>query len=219
MPGRLVDLHQHFPDVVDVAASLTEENGISALINLWRVVTCQLGRDEWRDFLSTRVTELIIVTFSWLGRALGRGLDVINVVDLIHEKPFGFDDDRDRLKRRHVFQPHRYRPGNSITHNHVDLGLAGEQSEHLADVVPLKFPYANTTALNRCVGFGQRRSRHRGRGRGRFCGRCRGWRGSLDQGLRQQHLRMVSWFDWVGWLSWAGRRGICLPLGQGKDAQ
>ena len=219
MLGWFVDLHQHLADVVDVAAGLAEENRVRALVDLRWIFACKLGRYQRRNVLGPRVTELVAVAFSGLSGALGSSLDVINVVDLIHEKPFGFDDDRDRLKRGHVFQPHRYRPGNSITHNHVDLGLAGEQSEHLADVVPLKFPYANTTAFNRCIGFGQNRSRHRGRGRGRFCGRCRGWRGSLDQGLRQQHLRMVSWFDWVGWLSWAGRRGICLPLGQGKDAQ
>src|SRR5439155_6778914 len=98
--------------------------------------------------LRARVAELISVSISGLSRPLGRGLDVIDGVDLIHEKPFGFDNDRDRLKRGYIFQAHRYCSGNGITHNHVDLSFAREQSEHLADVVALKFGYGNTAAVN-----------------------------------------------------------------------
>src|SRR5207244_7132578 len=64
--GRLVDLHQHFPDVVDVAAGLAEENRVGAFVDLRRIFACKLGRNQRRNVLGPRVTELVAVAFSGL---------------------------------------------------------------------------------------------------------------------------------------------------------
>src|SRR5205814_8423375 len=109
---------------------------------------------------------------------------------------FGFDKDRDRVKRGYIFQAHRYCSGNGITHNHVDLSEAREQSEDLADVVALKFAYANTAAFNCGIVLSQDGSRRCRRG-----GLRGGWRSGLRRSLNQQRRRLVSGLGWVGRLS------------------
>src|SRR5207302_9787451 len=91
--GRLVDLDQHLADVVDVAPSLAEENRVGTFVDLRWIVARQLGSNQRRNFFRARITELIIVRFSWFRGALGGRLDVINVVDPVHEQPLGFYDD------------------------------------------------------------------------------------------------------------------------------
>ena len=90
-----------------------------------------------------RITELIAVAFGRFGRPLGASLDVVNVVDLIHEQTFGFHDNGDRLQRSHVLEPHRHRPGNRFAHHHVDLGLSREETQDLPDIVTLKLTHAH----------------------------------------------------------------------------
>ena len=59
--GWFVDLHQHFPDVVDVAAGLAEENRVRALVDLRWIFACKLGRNQRRNVIGPRVTELVAV--------------------------------------------------------------------------------------------------------------------------------------------------------------
>ena len=110
-------------------------------------------RGEQRcDVFCARITELVAVAFSRLSSPFGGGLDVINVVDLVHEEAFGLHDDRDRLERSDIFQSHRHRAGNRFAHHHVDLGLAREKTQHLADIVALKFTNADAAAFRNAVG-------------------------------------------------------------------
>ena len=62
LPGRFVDLDQHFPNVVDVAAGLAEENGVSALVDLRWILARKLGCDQRRNLLRARVAELVIIS-------------------------------------------------------------------------------------------------------------------------------------------------------------
>ena len=97
---------------------------------------------------------MVAVAFGRLSRSLSGGLDVVDIVDLVHEQAFGFDDDRDRLQGSDVFQPHRHCAGNGVADYHVYLRLAGEQSKHLTDVVALKFAHADPATFNGGIRFG-----------------------------------------------------------------
>ena len=62
-------------------------------------------------------------------------------------RPFAFTMIAIACKRGNIFQTHRYRAGNGFAHDHVDLRLASEQSQNLADIVSLKFSNANSAAF------------------------------------------------------------------------
>jgi hypothetical protein len=67
------------------------------------------------------------------------------------------------LKRGDIFQAHRHRSLNRVTHHHVDFGLTSEKSEHLTNVIALKFTNTNSTAFNIRIRFSQCRTLERGR--------------------------------------------------------
>ncbi len=140
--GGLVDLDEKFADIVDVAASLTEENSVGAFVDLRRILARELRSNERGCIFRARVTELIAIALRWLGCPLRAGLNVIDIVDLIHEEVLGLHDDSGRLKCGHALQPHGDGARDRLTHYHVDLGLPREQPQHLADIIALKL--ANT---------------------------------------------------------------------------
>src|SRR6266403_6252156 len=100
--GRLVDCHEQFADIVDVAAGLAEENGVGALVHLRRIFARELRSKQRSDIFGSRITKLIAVAFGRLSRALRCRLYVIDIVDLIHEEAFRFHDDRDRLQCAYI---------------------------------------------------------------------------------------------------------------------
>ena len=100
------------------------------------------------------ITELIAVAFGRFGRPLGASLDVVNIVDLIHEETFGFHDNGDRLQRSNVLESHRHRPGNRFAHHHVDLGLSRKETQDLSDIVTLKLAHAHPATF--CDGQARR---------------------------------------------------------------
>jgi hypothetical protein len=118
---------------------------------LRRVFARQLRGHEWRDVFRASVAELEAFALCRLRGALGGGLDVVNVVDVIHEQALRLHDDRDRLECGHVFEPHRDRRGwrDLVADDHVNLRLASEKPQDLADIVSLEFADANAAALGR----------------------------------------------------------------------
>ena len=200
--------------MVDVAASLAEENGVGALVHLGRVLAGELRSDERRHVLRARVAELVAVAFCWLGRPFRAGLNVVNAVDLIHEKAFGLHNDRYRLECGHIFQPHGHGAGNGFTHHDIDLGLPRKQPQHLTDLIALELANAHAAALGYSLGLGRGGcgfSSRRGRGR---------W----PSRLYEHHGRVVvSFCRWICGLNrgrWAcacsrlGRARLCLRQGQ-----
>lgn len=126
--GWFVDLDKEFADILDVAAGLSVKNGVCALIHLGWIFAGELRREQRRSIFGPRIAELVTIALGGLGGPFRTGLDVINIVDLIHEQTLGLDDDRDRLKRSNVFQTHGYRAGYCFAHYHVDLGLPREET-------------------------------------------------------------------------------------------
>ena len=170
--GRLVDLDEQLLDVIHVRPGLAIKNRVRALIDLRSIPAGELRGDQGRGVFCPRIAKLIAVAFGRLGGPFRGGLDVINVLDLIEEQPFSFHDDRDRLQRGHVFQTHRHRASNGFAHDHVDLRLASEQSQHCANLVSLKFANAHAAVIGNAVGFYRTgRSGRRGCGGGRSRGR------------------------------------------------
>ena len=139
---------------------------------------------------------MVAVALGRLGRAFGAGLDVVDIVDLIHEQVLRLDDDGDRLERGHIFEAHRHRAGNLFAYDHVDLGLAREQPQHLADIVALKLTHADPAVLGQIVrldrgGRSCRRSRRRSAGR-----RCRGGLRRRCCGRTRRRCRSLREKDW-----------------------
>src|SRR5207249_12086715 len=80
--GWLVDRHQQFADVVQVAASFPEETGVGPLVELKRILARELRGQQRRYLFCPRITELIIVALGWLRSLFGRRLNIINMVNL-----------------------------------------------------------------------------------------------------------------------------------------
>ena len=172
--GGLVDLSQEFADIADVAASFAEENGVGAFVYLRWILARELRSDKRRRVFRARVTELIAIALRWLGGPFCAGLNVIDIVDLIHEEVLGLHDDRDRLKRGHILQPHCHSARDRLTHDHVDLRLPREQPQHLADIIALKLANTDPAVFSQIVRL------NRGSGR-RRCGCRRGRRRRRDR--------------------------------------
>jgi hypothetical protein len=193
--------------MVDVASSLAKEDRVCSLVHLGRVLAGELRSDERGHVLRARVAELVAVAFCWLGRPFRTGLDVVNGVDLVHEEAFGLHDDSDCLQRSHVFQTHRHGAGNGLTDHEIDLGLPRKQSQHLTDLIALKFAHTHAAALGCTLRFGRggcRLSSRRRRGR---------WPSRLYE---HQGRVVVSFCRWICGLNRGRRACSCSRLGRAR---
>ena len=212
--GRLVELGQDLADVVDVGARLAEEKSVCPLVNLRRFLARHLGRDEDRHVFRSGVTELVAVALGRLGGAFGAGFDVVDVLALIEEEALGFDDDGNGLERGHIFKSHGDGAGHRFAHHHVDLRLSGEEPQHLAHIIALKFTDADAAILGHAVGFHRSSSRRLSRGGRSGCSSSWRWRRVRGRSLHHQELRAVARFGGRhGWQRRRDRFGVRTRIG------
>ena len=118
-----------------------------------------MAGQQRHDLRGAGVGERVEVALGRLGGALGGRLDVVDAVGLRQLVVLRLADDLDGLQRRHVLQTHVDRADDLRADDEVDLGLAGEQAQHLAHVVALEL----AGALGVGVGVGPGRGHVGGR--------------------------------------------------------